>query len=49
VDRPVPILNHCFRLATDMFEPCLGSFSAMPKPMPVVPPKTGPCLPVESI
>jgi hypothetical protein len=27
----------------------LGSFSAMPKPMPVVPPKTGPCLPVESI
>jgi len=49
VDQPVPILTHCFRLATDMFAPCLGSFSAMPKPMPVVPPKTRPCVPVESI
>ena len=38
----------CLRLATDTFAPCFAKFSAIPKPMPVVPPKTKTCFPVKS-
>src|SRR5271157_75442 len=38
----------CLRLATETFAPCFEKFSATPKPIPVVPPKTSACFPVKS-